>query len=294
MNIVCQGIKGSYSYQTAEKIKEIIEKELNIKINKIINVDSFLDLIEKVKEGLFGVIPVENSIIGTIFSNYELIWENNLKIVYDYFLKIEHALLVSKEVNNLKEIEKVLSHPAALEQCMSFLKENNLKYEKFIDTAGAAKFVSEKKGKLAAIASKNAAKVYGLKVLKENIQDFKDNYTRFLIIHKDKDFLDFLKNKKNVNVKDTKKCKILTSFVFELKDKPAALFKALMPFATYGVNLKKIESIILKNKPFSYKFLLEAEISKEDVYFKDIVEELSLFIENLKVVSSFKRINEPF
>ncbi len=289
MDIVCQGIRGSYSYQTSEIIIERLEKEFKINIEKIKSVNSFLELIEKVKKGDIGVIPVENSLIGNIFKNYELIWKNNLKIIYDYFLKIEHFLL-AKNVKDIKEIEKVFSHPAALEQCVSFLKKNKLKFENYIDTAKAAKFVSESSEKIAAIASKEAAKVYGLKILKENIQDSNNNYTRFLAISKDFDYLDLIKNEK----KKKKNEKIITSLIFELKDKPAALFKALMPFATYGINLKKIESLIIKEKPFSYRFLLEAEISRKNKDFKEVLEELKLFTENLRVISSFKRLNEPF
>ena len=281
MDLVCQGIEGSYSYQVSKIFKKGLEKEFNIKINKIKPVNSFEELFKEVEKGNFGAIPVENSLIGTIFNNYETIIKKNLRIVYDYYLKIEHCLLVKKDIKNLSEIKKVISHPAAIEQCKNFLIKNNLNFENFEDTASAARFVSESSEKIAAIASREAALQYGLKVLKENIQDLKNNYTRFFLINKDYDYID-LKGKKET---------IISSFSFTLQDKPASLFKALMPFATYFVNLTKIESKLIKESPFNYEFILEGEISKTSRKFKDLFEELKFFTKNLKLISSFRSLN---
>ncbi|MEO2154453.1 MAG: prephenate dehydratase [Nanoarchaeota archaeon] len=283
IKLVCQGIKGSYSYQTANIFKRELEK-LNLEVKEIISVKNFDELFNFVKKGYFGVIPIENSLIGTIFENYKKIINNNFKITFDYYLKIEHCLLAKKKID-LKEIKKVISHPAALKQCLNFLKENNLDFENFEDTASAAKFVSETNEEIAAIASKEAAEVYNLKIIKENVQDFNFNFTRFFLISKDFDYLNLVKN--------NEKKDIITTLTFELKDTPASLFKALMPFAVRFINLKKIDSFFIPEKPFHYKFLVEAEISRKEKLFSDLIDELNCFIENLKIISSFKSLNKP-
>jgi len=270
VELLIQGIKGSYSYQAAILfIKEL--RKLGISKVKIKYSNSFEELFEKIKD--FAVVPVENSLIGSIYNNYKKILENNFYIVASLSLKIEHALLGN--TNNIKEIKVVYSHPAALEQCKSFLKTYNLKFSNYSDTASAALFVSQSKRKdLAAIASPICAKLFGLKIIKKNIQNNYNNFTRFFLISKE----DFSLKSRG---------KIITPFLFELKDKPAALFKTLMPFATYSINLTKIESIINPEKPFSYKFILEAEINKKNKIFSELLEELKLFVENLIIGNSF-------
>jgi chorismate mutase/prephenate dehydratase len=270
VELIIQGIKGSYSYQAALIfLKEL--KKVGIKNVKIKSANSFDELFDNFKD--FAVVPVENSLIGSIYNNYKRILENSFYILASLNLKIKHALL-SKN-NDLAKIKKVYSHPAALEQCKSFIDNFNLIPIKFSDTASAALFVSKnKRNDIAAIASPICAKLYNLKILKKNIQDEKNNFTRFFLISKKKVFL-------------KSKGKILTPFLFELEDKPAALFKALMPFATYNVNLTKIESIINPKKPFSYDFILEAEINKNNKVFLELIKELKVFVKKLIIGNSF-------
>ena len=187
------------------------------------------------------IIPESNRITGNIGIEY-LIFEYRLNIYSEYFQKIEHNLLgvPGTKINDVKD---VYSHGQALSQCSNFIKSNNLVEHVRADTAGSAEMVSENKDKTkAAIASTLSAKTYNLEIIKKNIENEKGNLTRFLIMGK------------NILQPEFKNKKYITSFLFKLKSKPAALYQSLGGFAINGVNLTKLQSYPEKNTFDSFFF----------------------------------------
>lgn len=191
---------------------------------------SFEDALEAVKDGRAGqaIIPIENSQHGRVADIHFLLPESGLTIVGEYFLPINHALM---GITN-GPIEAAYSHPQALGQSRFFLRERGIVPLSYADTAGAAAHVKERGDpKLAAIAPAIAAELYGLEIIENNVEDADDNMTRFVILADKPTFL----------THDTDKPAI-TTFIFEVKNIPAALYKVLGGFATNGVNMTKLES----------------------------------------------------
>jgi prephenate dehydratase len=192
---------------------------------------TFEDAIEAVRAGETDlvIIPVENSLIGRIADIHHLLPESGLHIVAEHFLPIRHQLLGLKDAT-LDDIKSVYSQAPALAQCRMLLREKKLVVHNWYDTAGSAKHVAELGDKsAAAIASSLAAEFYGLKILKADVEDEHHNATRFLVMSR--------QNERAPNMG-----KVVTSLVFQVKNVPAALYKALGAFATNGVNMTKLES----------------------------------------------------
>ncbi len=194
-----------------------------------------------------AIIPEQNQLIGSI--NIEtLILKYRLNIFAEHFFPINHNLLVLPGTK-LENVKDVYSHTAALSQTSTFIKKNNLKENVMADTAGSAAYVASKKDKSkSAIASKLSAKIYGLEVLKSDIQDDKQNFTRFLVLQKDIAQPEF-KNGKNY----------ITSFLFKLKNKPAALFQSLTGLSLRQVDMTKLQSFPEKGTFSSYYFFCEVQ-----------------------------------
>ena len=189
------------------------------------------------------VIPESNRITGNIGIEY-LVFKYRLNIYSEYFQKIEHNLL-GQQGAKLADIKNVFSHAQALSQCSKFIKKNNINEHVRADTAGSAKMISiNKKKDEAAIASTLSAKTYGLEIIQKNIENEKGNLTRFLVMGKDMIQPEFVKKK------------YITSFLFKLKSKPAALYSALSGFAINGVNMTKLQSFPEKNSFSSFFFSL--------------------------------------
>jgi prephenate dehydratase len=187
------------------------------------------------------IIPESNRITGNIGIEY-LIFEYRLNIYSEYFQKIEHNLL-GLPGTKISEIKDVYSHGQALSQCSKFIKSNNLSEHVRADTAGSAEMVSKKKDKKnSAIASSLSAETYGLEIIKKNIENEKGNFTRFLVMGK------------NILQPEFDKKKYITSFLFKLKSKPAALYQSLAGFAINSVNLTKLQSYPEKNTFDSFFF----------------------------------------
>ncbi len=194
----------------------------------------FEDALEAVKDGRAGqaIIPIENSQHGRVADIHFLLPESGLSIVGEYFMPIHHALMAPGPRKEGDVIEAVYSHPQALGQSRKFLHERSITPLSYIDTAGAAAHVSELGDpKIGAIAPKIAAELYGLEVLEEHVEDAHDNMTRFVILADKPAFITI----------DAEK-PAMTTFIFEVKNIPAALYKVLGGFATNGVNMTKLES----------------------------------------------------
>ena len=221
------------------------------------------------------IIPESNRITGNIGIEY-LIFEYRLNIYAEYFQKIEHNLLGLKGAK-ISDIKDVYSHGQALSQCSNFIKSNNLIEHVRADTAGSAEMISKNQDQTkAAIASSLSAKTYGLEVIKKNIEKEKGNLTRFLVMGK------------NISQPEYGKKKYITSFLFKLKSKPAALYQSLGGFAINGVNLTKLQSYPEKNTFDSFFFLCDLDGHIEDPKVQKSLEELGLHCEDFHVLGVFE------
>jgi len=221
------------------------------------------------------IIPESNRITGNIGIEY-LIFKYRLNIYSEYFQKIEHNLLGVPGVK-IKEIKDVYSHGQALSQCSRFIKSNNLTEHVRADTAGSAEMISKNKDKTkAAIASSLSATTYKLDIVKKNIENEEGNLTRFLVMGK------------NISQPNFGKKKYITSFLFKLKSKPAALYQSLGGFAINGVNLTKLQSYPEKNTFDSFFFLCDLDGHIEDLKVQKSLEELGLHCEDFHVLGVFE------
>ena len=220
------------------------------------------------------VIPESNRITGNIGIEY-LIFKYRLNIYAEHFQKIEHNLL-GQPGSKVNDIKNVFSHAQALSQCSNFIDKNNFEEHIRADTAGSAKTISKNKIKSeAAIASSLSAKIYNLKILASNIENESGNATRFLVMGKE------------VFQPEFGKKKYITSFLFKLKSKPAALYQSLSGFAINGVNLTKLQSYPEKNSFKSYFFLCDLDGHIEDIKVQKSLEELGLHCQDFHVLGVF-------
>ena len=267
MKIAYQGIKGSYSESCAREMYPECET---------IACKTFDDVFNKANDDgeVRAIIPESNKTTGNIGVEY-LIFKYRLNIYQEKFYPIHHHLL-SLPGSKIENVKNVFSHAQGLSQCSNFIKKNNFVENVRADTAGSAKYVSENKNKNeAAIASKQSAKIYNLDILASNIEDEKENVTRFLIMGKP------------VMQPELKKGKYITSFLFKLKSKPAALYSALAGFAIQGVNLTKLQSYPEKNSFTSYFFLCDLDGHIEEPKVQKSLEELGLHCEDFHVLGVF-------
>ena len=221
------------------------------------------------------VIPESNRITGNIGIEY-LIFKYRLNIYSEYFQKIEHNLL-GIPGTKIIDIKNVFSHAQALSQCSKFIKKNNLVEHVRADTAGSAEMISKNKKKNeAAIASTLSAETYGLQVIQKNIENEPGNLTRFLVMGKELKQPEFGSKK------------YITSFLFKLKSKPAALYQSLGGFAINGVNLTKLQSYPEKNSFDSFFFLCDLDGHIEDKKVQKSLEELGLHCQDFHVLGVFE------
>lgn len=263
IKVAFQGEKGAYSEEAAflffgGKITTIPCKTF---------ADVFM--IAESKRADFSIVPIENSLEGSVGQNYDLLLRSELKIFGEMILRIRHCFIASKRTK-IKDVKKVYSHPQALGQCREFLERLKIDMIPFYDTAGAAKMIKEEKlNNVAAVASKRAAAEYGLSVLKKNIETNFNNYTRFFVISK----------------KESEKGKNKTSIVFSTKHIPGALAKILKVFADYNINLTKIESRPILERPWEYNFYLDFEGRQTEKTMK----ELRKYTTFLKVIGFYPK-----
>lgn len=261
-----QGEKGAYSELAA--LKYFNEAETK-------GYEKFKEVFKAVKQGEvdYGILPLENSTTGSIDENYDLLLKDDLYLVGEEFLKIKHYLLALH--SNLKQVEKVYSHPQALYQCREFLEKNNLQPVSTFDTAGSAKMIKKNNKKNEAIiASELVSEIYHLKILKKDIGP-ETNITRFVII--------------SPNEFQGKEEEMKTSLVFRTKHKPWALINALLGFRDNQVNLTKIESRPVRDKPWQYSFYLDFEGRKDDKKVKEALKQMKEHTSFLKILGSYPK-----
>uniref|UniRef100_A0A7C9DV51 arogenate dehydratase n=1 Tax=Opuntia streptacantha TaxID=393608 RepID=A0A7C9DV51_OPUST len=274
LRVAYQGVSGAYSELAAETAYPNCEA---------VPCEQFDTAFEALERWLVdrAVLPIENSLGGSIHRNYDLLLRHRLHIVGEVKLPIRHCLLANPGVK-IEDLRRVLSHPQALAQCENTLLQFGVTREAVDDTAGAAKFVAFNKLEDAgAVASAAAARIYGLNVLARDIQDDSDNFTRFLMLAREP-------------IIPGSDRPFKTSIVFSLVEGPGALFKALAVFALRQINLAKIESRPLRNssnngspKCFDYLFYLDFEASMADLNAQNALRHLEEFATMLRVLGSY-------
>ncbi len=223
------------------------------------------------------VIPIENSLAGRVADIHYLLPKYKLQIYAEHFQEVEHNLLVKKEAK-IDDIKYIRSHAQAIDQCQKIIQKHKFQTIISADTAGSAKDLSKGDDKsIGAIASKLSAEIYKLKILAKNIEDEKNNVTRFLIMGKNINQPNFENNKKYI-----------TSCIFRLKSIPAALYKCLGGFATNQVNLTKLESFSVKNTFDQTNFYLDLEGHIEETQVQKALEELGFHTESLNILGVYE------
>jgi chorismate mutase/prephenate dehydratase len=225
-----------------------------------------------------GVVPVENSLEGSVNQTYDLFLTHKLKVSGEIIIKISHCLIANPSTS-LEAVKIVYSHPQALAQCRSFLERLGSDLIPTYDTAGSVKMLKEKGLKnAAAVASEKAAEIYGMKILAREIEDTPTNYTRFFVISKE----DAAKTGKDK-----------TSIIFAAKHKPGALYHALEEFEKRNINLTKIESRPTKQKPWEYNFYLDFEGHRTEENCAQALEALQEKAAFLKILGSYPKAAQP-
>ena len=221
-----------------------------------------------------GMIPIENSVAGRVADIHHLMPTSGLHIIAEWFLPIRNQLMAPKGAS-LKTIKTVQSHVMALGQCRNIIRELKLKPVVAADTAGSAREVAEAKDiTRAAIASRLASEIYGLDILKENVEDELHSTTRFVVLSREKKWA------------QPGKGKVVTTFVFRVRNVPAALYKALGGFATNGVNMTKLESYMVGGNFFATQFYADVEGHPDDRALVFALEELAFFSKELRCSGS--------
>lgn len=261
-SIYCQGIKGAYSHIAAERI---FGKEP-------VFLKSFEDVCKKTAESIdaAGILPFENSTAGIVNGIIHLLLKYDLKIIYAKAVEIEH-MLCAADVIDLKDIKKIYSHQQALLQCSDFLSTLNAPQIETLNTAASALMASREEGS-AAVCSRQAAEIYGLKVIKEDICNTKKNSTRFIVVSKEGT------NDGGANV---------TSVYFKLKNKSGALYKALEALYLCGINLISLHSLPLENEPWHYGFYVDMEVANSENHIRAL-QKLKSVTDYLKILGVYK------
>jgi chorismate mutase/prephenate dehydratase len=265
LHIAYLGTEGSFTHLAANK-------KFGSRVSYV-PCDSIPDVFRRVEHGEcdYGVVPVENSIEGAVTHTFDLLVDSELKICAQILLKISHNLL--SRVKNLTDIKRIYSNPQVFGQCRNWLLQNLPKAGQIpvASTTEAAQRAAKDK-KVAAIASSFAAKVYGLPIVKSNIQDIAHNTTRFLVLA-------------TQDVPQTGKDR--TTILFSIKDRVGALHAMLTPFVNNNINLTKIESRPAKKKAWDYYFFVDFEGHRLDRNVRNALDHLEGMCKYLKVVGSY-------
>jgi prephenate dehydratase len=265
--VAFQGAPGAYSHQA---VREVFPQRLPLPCA------GFEDAIEAVQAGRAGcaVIPIENSLHGRVADMHFLLPESGLSIVGEHFVRVRHCLLGLADKAALREVK---SHPQALGQVRRHLRSWGIAPVQYFDTAAAAAAVAgDGDHAVGAIASRLAAELYGLNILAEGVEDADHNTTRFVVLSRDA-------------VLPAADVPVMTSFNFEVRSVPAALFKALGGFATNGVNMTKLESYLRDGKFAQAEFYAEIEGGPHDPAVAGALEELAFFTNWVRVIGTYAK-----
>ncbi len=268
ITVAFQGELGAYSEEAAVQLFSA-----SAKVQPYETLDAVFKAVET-GEVKFGVVPVENSLEGSINRSYDLMLNSSLKVCGETELRVVHCLIANQKAT-LDTVKKIYSHPQALGQAGAFLKHLNAELIPSYDTAGSVKMIKEM-GILdgAAVAGVRAAEIYGMKILARGIEDNQNNFTRFFVLARE-------------DAPATGKDK--TSIVFSVKHKPGALFSALKAFSDSKVNLTKIESRPTRQRAWEYNFYLDFEGHREDAVINQVLEKVDKYCLFLKVLGSYPK-----
>lgn len=223
-----------------------------------------------------GVVPVENTLSGTVPNVYELLLSHDLRVIGETLIHIDHVLVGPRGMRP-EDVRRVFSHPVALAQCNEFFRSHrNIQAVPVFDTAGAVEIViREDDGFTAAIAARRAADLYGAEVLAEHLQDHPENWTRFLLL---------ARPEHAGEARDANK----TLVAFDLPHEPGALARALQALANRGVNLTKIESRPIAGKPFEYRFIVELTVDDGRAKLTEALDEMRKVTPWLRVLGTYR------
>ncbi|MFA5451264.1 MAG: prephenate dehydratase [Dehalococcoidales bacterium] len=269
--VAFQGEFGAFSEIAATKIFGTT--------TRIVPLESLEDVFRTVQRGdaPYGVIPVENSLEGSIDTAYNLLLDSTLTVSGELELKISHCLIANRGAS-LSSINKIYSHPQALGQCQAFIKHLGCQLIPTYDTAGSVKLIkNEKITDGAAIASSRAAEIYDMEILASDIQDNLENYTRFFVISK---------KASDPNPLDK------TSVIFTVKHEPGALSGILNAFAVENINLTKLESRPTRRKPWEYKFYMDFEGNYRDPGPARALKSANQYAIFIKILGSYPKVKE--
>ncbi len=270
--VAIQGVPGSYHDIAAHKFFEGEEIEL-------ICCDTFEELFEQIRKdsNILGAIAIENTIAGSLLHNYELLRASGTTIIGEHKLRISHSIMCLPD-EDWKDLTEVNSHPVALAQCREFLMHHpELKIVEKEDTAGSAQLIKEQNLKgHAAICSKYAAELYGMKILQEGIETNKHNFTRFLIVC-DPWVADELKDRSKVNK---------ANIVFSLPHNEGSLSQVLSIFSFYNINLTKIQSLPIIGREWEYMFYVDVMFN-DYLRYKQAIDAVTPLTKALKILGEY-------
>ncbi len=266
--IAFQGEPGAYSHEACRNARPDMEA---------LPCRTFEDTIEAVRNGEaeLAMLPVENSTYGRVADIHTLLPQSGLHIIEEAFVRV-HINLLGVPGAKLSDVTRAMSHTVLLGQCKGFLQEHGIHRVTGADTAGSARHVSEKADpSLAALASPLAGEIYGLDLLASHIEDNSNNTTRFLIMSREAD------------TRPRGKHGMITSFVFQVRNIPAALYKAMGGFATNGVNMTKLESYMVDGSFTATQFYADIEGHPEDSNVALALDELNYFTTNIEILGVY-------
>ena len=264
IHVSFQGERGAYSEAAARSF-------FNEQIETIPQT-TFAEVLDSTSSGKtqYAILPVENSLEGSIGESYDVLYSTPLNATGEIYHRIEHCLIGT---GNIDEIDTVYSHPQALGQCRKFIEKHNMKTIPAYDTAGSVKMVKEiNKGNCACIASKDAAEIYEMPIILDNIANNLNNYTRFLILSKEN-------NSETGNDK--------TSIIFSIKHEPGSLYRIIQNFNKNNVNLTKIESRPTKSNTWEYNFYVDFEGHQNNSKISEMLEKIKQETLFMKILGSY-------
>jgi len=264
IHVSFQGERGAYSEAAARSF-------FNNKIETV-PLSTFAEVLENTSSDKteYAILPVENSLEGSVGESYDLLYSTSLNATGEVYHRIKHCLI---GVGKLDEIDSVYSHPQALGQCRKFIEQHNMKTIPAYDTAGSVKIVKElNKKNCACIASKAASTIHNMPIIAENIANNSNNYTRFLILSKEKS-------------PETENAK--TSIIFSIKHEPGSLYRILENFHKDSVNLTKIESRPTKTNTWEYNFYVDFEGHEKNPQILEMLDKIKQDTLFMKVLGSY-------